>query len=288
MLLARIQITGGQHRGAVTYACVQTAADGMLSYRPVPDPFEPDTSPVAVSAMPEGPVDSADVVLLAPCRPRVVLGMAHNTGPADRLLPPQAFHKSPHSVVGPGRAIELAPGQDRVDAEAELAVVIGTTARHLTPDTALAAVFGYSCANDVTDRAAQAADSLWTEAKSADTFTPLGPWISTDLDAADVEVLLGDDDGVGPSAGTGDLARSVIEVLVYLTSVMTLHAGDVVLTGAPGASRRLRPGACSHVTIPRIGTLTNPVTIAVVESEADSTVESTVEAAPLATLAGVR
>ncbi len=171
-----------------------------------------------------------------------------------------------------------------MDAEAELAVVIGTTARHLTPETALAAVFGYTCANDVTDRAAQAADSLWTEAKSADTFTPLGPWIRTDLDPADIEVLLGDDDGVGPFAGTRDLARSVVEVLVYLTSVMTLHPGDVVLTGAPGPSRRLRPGGRSHVNIPGIGTLTNPVAVNGVALPVETAVEAAVDAA----LAGVR
>ena len=258
MLLARIQIIAGPQRGAVTYARVQTVADGTHRYLPVPDPFEPGSA--APAGSPTGsPVPGADAVLLAPCRPRVVLGMAHNTGPADRLLPPQAFHKSPHSVIGPGRAIELTRGRDRVDGEAELAVVIGSIARNLTPETALAAVYGFTCANDVTDRAAQATDSLWTEAKSPDTFTPLGPWIRTDLDPARVAVQLGDDNGEGPYASTGDLARGVVEVLVYLTSVMTLHPGDVVLTGAPGPSRRLQPGGTSHITIPGIGTLTNPV-----------------------------
>lgn len=141
-------------------------------------------------------------------------------------------------------------------------------------------MYGYTCANDVTDRAAQAADTLWTEAKSQDTFTPLGPWITTDLDPTDTEVLLGDGNGDGPSAGTADLARGVVDVLVYLTSVMTLHPGDVVLTGAPGPSRRLRPGGRSHVTVPGIGTLTNPVTV-------ESPAEFAVEAAPIAVLAGV-
>ena len=90
--------------------------------------------------------------------------------------------------------------------------------------------------------------------------------------------------GVGPPAGTRDLARNVIEVLVYLTSMMTLHPGDVVLTGAPGPSRRLRPGGRSHVNIPGIGTLTNPVAVNGVAPAVETAVEAAVDAA----LAGVR
>jgi 2-keto-4-pentenoate hydratase/2-oxohepta-3-ene-1,7-dioic acid hydratase in catechol pathway len=258
MLVARIQLTTGQHLGVTTYARVDRTTDGSISYHPVPDPFRPGPATPAVA----GPVPGTDAVLLAPCEPRVVIGMAHNTGPADRLLPPQAFHKSPHSVTGPGRAIALNEGQTAVDGEAELAVVIGSRARNLTPETALAAVYGYTCANDVTDRAAQASDSLWTEAKSRDSFTPLGPWIRTDLDPANVTVQLSDDQHPGTPASTRDLARSVTEVLVYLTSIMTLHPGDVVLTGAPGPSLRLTSGGVSRVSIPAIGELLNPVVLA--------------------------
>lgn len=260
MLIARIRLTTGPHRGMNTYARVTEFADGTITYSPVDDPFEPGAS----NPIGSGPVPGTDAELLAPCRPRVVLGMAHNTGPADRLLPPQAFHKSPHSVIGPGAFIDLEPSQIMVDGEAELAVVIGTRCRNLTGDNALAAVYGYTCANDVTDRAAQHSDSRWTEAKSRDTFTPLGPWIRTDLDPADVPVLLSSDhqsDGHEPGtpASTRGLARGVIEVLVYLSSIMTLHPGDVVLTGAPGRSLRLAPGGTSTIAIPGIGRLSNPV-----------------------------
>src|SRR4029079_6816723 len=130
---------------------------------------------------------------------------------------PQAFHKSPHSVIALGTAIQLEPGETAVDGEAELAVVIGSRARRLTPETALAAVYGYTCANDVTDRAAQASDSRWTEAKSRDTYTPLGPWIRTDLDPDDLTIQLGDDTGLDPPASTAGLARGVVDVLVYLS-----------------------------------------------------------------------
>jgi hypothetical protein len=258
MLIARIQLVAGPNRGAATYARVEQTIDGTVLYHPIPDPFRTG-SPIPLVA---GPVPGTDAVLLAPCEPGVVLGMAHNTGAADRRLPAQAFHKSPHSVTGPGQAIELEADQTDVDGEAELAVVIGTRARNLTPETALAAVYGYTCANDVTDRAAQGSDSLWTEAKSRDSFTPLGPWIRTDLDPDDVAVLLSDDGQSGTPASTSGLARSVTEVLVYLTSIMTLYPGDVVLAGAPGQSLRLTPGGISRVAIAAIGELVNPVALA--------------------------
>jgi 2-keto-4-pentenoate hydratase/2-oxohepta-3-ene-1,7-dioic acid hydratase in catechol pathway len=256
MRLVRIQIVTGCHRGVRTYAEVRLDSDGTPSYLPIADPFDPDAATTIATTR---PIPAENATLLVPCRPRVILGMAHNTGPADRLLPPQAFHKSPHSVAAPGEAIRVGPGHDNVHAEAEIAVVIGRPARNLTRDNALASVFGYTCANDVTDRAAQASDSLWTEAKSRDTYTPLGPWIRTDLDPADLAVQLGDDTGLDPPASTAGLARGVVDLLVYLSSVMTLHPGDVVLAGAAGPSRRLCPGGISRIVAPAIGELTNPV-----------------------------
>ncbi|MDT2009383.1 fumarylacetoacetate hydrolase family protein [Rhodococcus opacus] len=256
MLIARIEIVAGPHQGTRTYAEVLLDGDTDPSYLPIADPFDPDTMTTIATSH---PIPAEHATLLAPCRPRVILGMAHNTGPADRLLPPQAFHKSPHSVIAPGEAIALEAGQGDVDAEAEVAVVIGTPARNLTRENALAAVFGYTCANDVTDRAAQASDSLWTEAKSRDTYTPLGPWIRTDLDPTDLTIQLGDDTGLGPRASTAGLARGVVDVLIYLSSLMTLHPSDVVLVGAAGPSRRLRTGGISRIIVPAIGELTNPV-----------------------------
>jgi 2-keto-4-pentenoate hydratase/2-oxohepta-3-ene-1,7-dioic acid hydratase in catechol pathway len=257
MLIARINIIAGPQEGRRTYAEVELDTTGAAKrYLPINDPFGPAETG---HNGPSSPVPADHVALLAPCNPRVVLGMAHNTGPTDRLLPPQAFHKSPHSVIGPGQPIELGIGNNSVDAEAEIAVVIGTPARKLSTDNALDAVFGYTIGNDVTDRDAQASDSRWTEAKSRDTYTPVGPWIRTDLDPSDLRILLGDDDGMGPEASTSGLARGIVEVLVYLTSVMTLFPGDIILTGAAGPSHRLRPGAVSRILAPAIGELSNPV-----------------------------
>jgi 2-keto-4-pentenoate hydratase/2-oxohepta-3-ene-1,7-dioic acid hydratase in catechol pathway len=257
MLVCRIGIVAGPQKGCRTYAEVEIDAKGTTErYLPIGDPFNPGGTASSAHA---SPVPADDAILLAPCIPRVVLGMAHNTGPADRLLPPQAFHKSPHSVIGPGQPIELGMGRNSVDAEAEIAVVIGRLARNLSANNALDAVFGYTIGNDVTDRDAQTSDSRWTEAKSRDTYTPLGPWIRTDLDPADVTILLGDADHLGPAASTSGLARGIVEVLVYLTSVMTLHPGDIILAGATGPSHRLKPGDVSRINVPDIGELGNPV-----------------------------
>ncbi|QTE28077.1 fumarylacetoacetate hydrolase family protein [Pengzhenrongella sicca] len=215
--------------------------------------------PVAslIDTTPIGPdVALERVRLLAPVIPRVVVGMAHNTGVADRLLPPSAFLKPAGSVIGPLDAIEVPDDIGRVDAEAELAAVIGRRARDLHPATALDAVLGWTCANDVTARDLQANDDCWTRAKGYDTFTPLGPWVETDpaFDPDDVVVRL---DEIG--ATSGGLARSVGEVLAYLTSFMTLDVGDVVLLGAPGPSRPLHDGDVVSVTVAGLGTLRNPV-----------------------------
>jgi len=153
-------------------------------------------------------------------------------------------------------------GIGHVDAEGELAVVIGTTARHLTAADALDAVLGYTVANDVTARDLQQSDPLWTTAKGQDGFTPLGPWIETDLDALDVEIVVSHNGRALRGASTRDLARDVVEVLVHVTLFLTLGPGDVVLTGAPGECARIRPGDDVAITVAGLGTLANPVVAA--------------------------
>ena len=201
------------------------------------------------------PVALADVRLHAPVQPRTVVGMAHNTGAADRLLPPGAFFKPASSVIGPGETIEV-PDVGRVDAEAEVALVVGRRARRLGPDDVAGAVLGWTCANDVTARDLQRDDDSWVRAKGYDTFTPLGPWVETDpaFDPDDALVAL---DGV--ATGSCGLARGAVEVLVWLTSFLTLDVGDVVLLGAPGPGRALRDGDTVRVRVAGIGELVNPV-----------------------------
>ena len=198
-------------------------------------------------------------MFLAPSVPANVLGMAHNTGQSGRELPPQAFHKAATSVIGPGDAIELAPGMRRVDPEAELAIVIGTRARGLTPGNARGAVLGFTIGNDVTCRDQQKSDELWISAKSQDTFTPAGPWIVTGLEESRLAVDVVHNGTPLRAASTADLGWKVDEIIVYLTSFMTLHPGDLVLTGFPAECAPLAPGDTVVCRVEGIGELLNPV-----------------------------
>jgi len=238
------------HHGRPSYAAVD---GGVLTL--IEDPFTTGARRAPHAAR----IALDEVRLLAPVEPRTVVGMAHNTGAADRELAPQAFLKPARSVIGPGEAVGVPAGVGRVDAEGELAVVLGRTARDLTVDDALDAVLGYTVANDVTARDLQRTDSLWTSAKGYDGFTPLGPWIDTDVDpeAAVVQVTINGRELA--AASTSNLARNVVEILVHVTSFLTLGPGDVVLTGAPGEYGEIRPGDEVSVTIEGLGTLTNPV-----------------------------
>lgn len=211
---------------------------------------------------PGAEVTEESFTFLAPCVPANVLGMAHNTGQAGRDLPAQAFHKAATSVIGPGEAIELPAGIGLVEPEAELAVVVGRTAKNLTLDDAQTAILGFTIANDVTARRLQQTDELWLSAKSQDTFTPAGPWIVTGLDPAELPVGVVHNGTELPAASTADLGWKVEEILVYLTSFMTLHPGDLVLTGFPAASAGIQPGDSVTCRVGGIGELTNPVTAA--------------------------
>lgn len=204
-------------------------------------------------------VEEGSFIFLAPSVPANVLGMAHNTGQAGRDLPPQAFHKAATSVVGPGDAIELGPGVGRVDPEAELAIVIGSKARRLTLSNARTAVLGFTIGNDVSARDLQQSDELWTSAKSQDTFTPAGPWIVTGLNPADLAIGIRHNGAELKAASTADLGWGLDEILVYLTSFMTLHPGDLVLTGFPAECANLAAGDTVTCHVQGIGELTNPV-----------------------------
>jgi len=226
---------------------------------PFPGSLANAASPPRAGWRPGSAVGEDSFTFLAPSVPANVLGMAHNTGRAGRGLPPQAFHKAATSVVGPGDAIELPPGVGHVDPEAELAIVVGRKARGLTPENAREAVLGFTIGNDVTARELQKSDELWISAKSQDTFTPAGPWIVTGLDSAALSIGIVHNGTGLRAASSADLGWGVDEILVYLTSFMTLYPGDLVLTGFPAESARLHPGDTVTCRVEGIGELTNPV-----------------------------
>ncbi|MBT2586239.1 fumarylacetoacetate hydrolase family protein [Arthrobacter sp. ISL-95] len=208
-----------------------------------------------------GAVVSQDAfTFLAPSVPVNVFGMAHNTGQPGRALPPQAFHKAASSVIGPGEAIQLSSTVGYVDPEAELTVVVGRAARGLTLETARSAILGYTIGNDVSARDLQKSDELWISAKSQDTFTPAGPWMVTDLDDSNLEIGIVHNSKALRTASSADLGWKVNEILVYLSSFMTLQPGDLVLTGFPAECARIQPGDTVVCRVEGIGELHNPVT----------------------------
>lgn len=203
---------------------------------------------------------NVDAQLLAPCEPRVVLGMAHNGLPDGRELPTQAFLKSARTVIGPRQPIVLDPSIGETHVETELAIVIGRTARNLTHDNALDAVFGYTIGNDVTSVDQTAADELLTQAKQGDGYTPIGPWIETDLaNADDLGTRVFVDDVLIAHGSTSGLANLVRDQLVYVTRYLTLDAGDVVLGGCPATFAPVSAGQNVRLEIDGLGALENPV-----------------------------
>jgi 2-keto-4-pentenoate hydratase/2-oxohepta-3-ene-1,7-dioic acid hydratase in catechol pathway len=208
----------------------------------------------------------ADVRMLSPILPSKVVAIGRNYADhaaehgADVPKEPLIFLKPSTSIIGNHDAIKLPPQSKRVEHEAELAVVIGATgARRVDRAGASAAIFGYTAANDVTARDLQRSDGQWTRAKGFDSFCPLGPWIVTDLDAADVEVRCEVNDEVRQLGRTKDMVFDVPTLISYVSHVMTLLPGDIILTGTPAGVSPIVDGDVCTVSIEGIGTLTNRV-----------------------------
>ncbi|EHR59958.1 fumarylacetoacetate hydrolase family protein [Saccharomonospora cyanea] len=207
----------------------------------------------------------ADVRLLAPILPTKVIAVGRNYAkhaeefgnevPSD----PMIFLKPSTTVIGPNAAIKLPPASSRVDFEGELAVVIGRPVRNISAEAAPAAILGYTVANDVSARDLQASDGQWGRAKGFDTFCPLGPWISTEVDPSDLRLTSEVDGVVKQDARTSAMVHKVYDLVAFVSSVMTLLPGDVILTGTPEGVGRIEAGQQVSITIEGIGTLTNPV-----------------------------
>ncbi|QHC61394.1 DUF2437 domain-containing protein [Rathayibacter festucae] len=221
------------------------------AWRAIDDPFAAAPRETGGS----WPLDGAR--LLAPVLPRVILGMAHNASASDRSRPPQAFHKTAHTLAGPGDAIVLDEGIGPIDAEGELALVIGRTARRLTAENALDHVLGATIANDVTAPSQIAADSLFLQGKNGDGWTPLGPWIETTLDPDAAALTVHVDGVLRASSSTAALGWKAREILVHLSAHLTLRPGDVVLTGSPGTAVPVQPGQEVRIGVAGLGELVN-------------------------------
>ncbi|MEU6859360.1 fumarylacetoacetate hydrolase family protein [Glycomyces sp. NPDC046736] len=207
-----------------------------------------------------------DVRLLAPILPSKVVCVGRNYADHAAELgnevpkEPLIFLKPSTSVIGPAEQIRLPAVSDQVEHEAELAVVIGLHgARGLDREAAKASIFGYTCANDVTARDLQHQDVQFTRAKGFDSFCPLGPWIETDADVSDAEVRCEVNGEVRQLGSTKDMVFDPATLVAYVSQVMTLLPGDVVLTGTPAGVGPLQAGETVSVSVAGVGTLSNKV-----------------------------
>ena len=206
------------------------------------------------------------VQLLAPVLPSKVVAVGKNyvdhAAEMDSDVPeePIIFLKPATSVVGPGANVVYPPISTEVHHEAELAVVIGRIARNIRAEDASQYIFGYTAANDVTARDLQRKDGQWTRAKGFDTFCPLGPAIETELDPLERLAVIARVNGEVRQAGfTADLVFGVAEILEFISRVMTLLPGDVILTGTPSGVGPVQPGDVMEVEVDGIGVLANRV-----------------------------
>jgi 2-keto-4-pentenoate hydratase/2-oxohepta-3-ene-1,7-dioic acid hydratase in catechol pathway len=176
---------------------------------------------------------------------------------------PIIFLKPATSVVGPDANVVLPTMSENVHHEAELAVVISRVARHVKAEDASAYILGYTAANDVSARDLQKKDGQWARAKGFDTFCPLGPAIETELDPLEKLAVICRVNGEIRQAGfTSDMVFGVAELMEFITAVMTLLPGDVILTGTPGGVGKVEPGDLMEVEVDGIGVLQNRVVAA--------------------------
>jgi 2-keto-4-pentenoate hydratase/2-oxohepta-3-ene-1,7-dioic acid hydratase in catechol pathway len=210
------------------------------------------------------PLPLSSAQLLAPVTPSKIVCVGRNYRehvkemgselPAEPLL----FFKPPSALLKPGGVVCMPAASARVDYEGELALVIGRRARNLKQEEWRSAVRGYTLANDVTARDLQNKDGQWTRAKGFDTFCPVGPVVSDELDPESGIIIETRVNGALRQHGsTLDFIFSIPELLAYITAILTLEPGDLVLTGTPSGVGPLVPGDRVEVSIPGLGLLAN-------------------------------
>jgi 2-keto-4-pentenoate hydratase/2-oxohepta-3-ene-1,7-dioic acid hydratase in catechol pathway len=210
-------------------------------------------------------IDLAGAQLLPPVTPSKIVAVGRNYAEHARELGNEApsepiiFLKPPTAILPPGGTIVRPAQSQRVDFEGELAIVIGKSARNIQRSAWRSVVLGFTCANDVTARDLQKKDVQFTRGKSFDTFCPLGPCIDTDVDPAALSLRTRVNGQTKQDGNTHDMVFDCAAIIEFITSIMTLHAGDVILTGTPAGVGPLASGDNVEVEIEGIGVLRNAV-----------------------------
>jgi len=204
--------------------------------------------------------------ILEPIRPSKIVCVGRNyrehAAELGNKMPdePLLFLKAPSALIASGDEIVLPGASQQVEHEGELGVVIGRVAHNIASDEdPLTYVLGYTCVNDVTARDLQRKDVQFTRGKSFDTFCPVGPWIETDIDPANVVVQTRLNGEVKQKGNTADMAFPVAFLIRYISEIMTLYPGDLIATGTPAGVSRMKPGDVVEVEVAGIGVLRNQV-----------------------------
>jgi len=251
-----MRIARYEHDGRVRYGLVDP--EGGIVREIAGDPFERVEATGVARRLEE-------VRLLAPVAPGKIVAVGLNYKDHAREMgkkipeEPLLFLKAASALNDPGGEIVYTSQSQRLDYEAELAVVIGRKAKNVKEKDAAAHILGYTCINDVTARDLQVKDVQYTRAKGFDTFAPLGPWIVTEFDPAEASVRCLVNGEVRQDGNTREMGASVFRLVEYISSVMTLFPGDVIATGTPPGVGPLRVGDVVTVEVGGIGALTNRV-----------------------------
>ena len=207
------------------------------------------TSAPWIEIEPDGEVHSLrDLQISVPVAPSKLIAVGLNY--ADHIAEmkrtplgtPLIWFKAPSSLLPHGGVIEIAFPEHQTDFEVELAVVIGSRAKNMSPDQALDHVFGYTVGEDISDRDLQKSEKQFARCKSFDTYTPLGPFIYTDVDVSDLPIALRQNGVTKQQARTSQMIYTVADIVAFVSRGLTLLPGDVILTGTPSGVGAIRDG----------------------------------------------
>ena len=211
------------------------------------------------------PMPSKGLKILPPVAPSKIIAIGLNYADHAReqgkALPkePLFWFKAPASLLPDGGKIEIPFPRHRTDYEAELAIVIGRRVRNVTPAAAARCILGYTAAQDISDRTIQNSESQWARAKSFDTFTPLGPYVETQMDPRDLTIQLFQNGQLRQNSNTSQLIFDCYRLVSFVSTNMTLLPGDIILTGTPGGVGPIQSGDRLEVRIQGLSPLVNTV-----------------------------
>lgn len=203
--------------------------------------------------------------LLAPCEPSKIIALGANYAKHAQELnleikpEPLIFLKPPTAIINPGEQIVLAHPENRTDYEAELVVVMGKKCKNISANEAKNYILGYTCGNDVSDRVLQKGDGQWARAKGFDTYCPLGPHIVTGIEPDNLCLKAILNGRVVQQGTTAEMITGVYDAVAFISGVMTLLPGDIIMTGTPDGIGPLSKGDVIEIKIEKIGSLVNHV-----------------------------